>query len=109
MQVELRTVKADIAEVLRRYLERRLRFALGRFGERVGPVSVTVSRDDRGDATCRIRTQIVPFGRIEARDNDPDLFVAIDRVSGKVGRLFARQLQRAREARAGRESIRLVA
>ena len=41
MQVELRTVNTDIAEVLRGYVERRLRFALGRFGELVEPVSVT--------------------------------------------------------------------
>jgi regulator of nucleoside diphosphate kinase len=41
MQVELRTVNTDTAEVLRGYVERRLRFALGRFGELAEPVSVT--------------------------------------------------------------------
>ena len=109
MQVELRTVNTDTAEVLRGYVERRLRFALGRFGELVEPVSVTVSRNARGEAICRISTHIVPFGRVGVRETDRDLFVAIDRAAGRVGRLFGRELQRAREVRIGRESIRLAA
>jgi len=109
MQVELRTVNTDAAQVLRGYVERRLRFALGRFGERVEPVSVTISRNARGEAICSISMHIVPFGRVGVRETDRDLFVAIDRATGRVGRLFGRELQRAREARVGRESIRLVA
>jgi putative sigma-54 modulation protein len=109
MQVELRSVNTTMAEVLRGYVERRLRFALGRFGSRVDQVLVTVSRDDHNETTCRISTHIVPFGRVGVRETDPDLLVAIDRAAARVGRLFGRQLQRAREARAGRESIRLAA
>jgi hypothetical protein len=51
----------------------------------------------------------VPFGRVGVREIDRDLFVAIDRAAGRVGRLFGRELQRARELRVGRESIRLAA
>jgi putative sigma-54 modulation protein len=109
MQVELRTVNIDMAEVLRSYVERRLRFALGRFGERVEVVSVTVSRNARNEAICRISTHIVPFGRVGVRETDRDLFIAIDRATGKVGRLFGRELQRARETREGRETVRLAA
>lgn len=108
MQVELRTVNTDTAEVLRGYVERRLRFALGRIGEGIGPVSVTVSRDARGEATCRISSNIVPFGHVGVRETDPDLFIAIDRATGRVGRLFVRKLQRSREARTGRESVRVA-
>ena len=109
MQVELRTVNTDTAEVLRGYVERRLRFALGRIGEGIGPVSVTVSRDARGQATCRISSNIAPFGDVGVRETDPDLFIAIDRATGRVGRLFVRKLQRSREARTGRESVRVAA
>jgi ribosomal subunit interface protein len=109
MQVEVRTVNTDTADVLRGYIERRLRFALGRYGERVGRVSVTISRNGNGEASCRISSHIIPFGRVGVRESDADLFLAIDRAAGRVGRLFGRQLQRAREVRTGRESVRLAA
>jgi ribosome-associated translation inhibitor RaiA len=109
MKVELRIVNTAIAEVLRGYVERRLRFALGHLGEGVSPVSVTVSRNAGGEANCRISSHIVPFGEVGVRETDRDLFSAIDRATGKFGRLFGRTLQRAREAKAGRESVRLAA
>ena len=99
MQVELRIVNTEIAEVLRGYVERRLRFALGHLGEGVSLVSVTVSRNVRGEANCRISSHIAPFGQVGVRETDRDLFIAIDRATGKLGRLFGRTLQRARKAK----------
>ena len=43
MQVEIRIRNTDLADVLRSYTDRRLRFAVSRFGDRVGRVVVTVS------------------------------------------------------------------
>ena len=109
MHVELRTVNTDMADVLKGYIERRLRFALSRFGARVGHVLVTISREPGGESTCRISTEIIPFGRVGVKESDPDLFSAVDRAAGRVGRLFGRKLQRARQALARRESIRMAA
>jgi putative sigma-54 modulation protein len=109
MQVELRGANRDVAAVLQPYLERRLRFALGRFGSRVGQVLVTITRNGGAHTGCRISTGIVPFGRIDVEEIALDLFTAIDRAAGRVGRVFGRELERLRDARRTRESVRLVA
>lgn len=109
MRVAIHNYQADLAEAFKSYVERRLRFALGRFGERVGQVKVRTCTDGPAENNCRISAQILPFGRVEVEESDSDLFAAIDRATGRIGWLFGRELERVRDARAGRESIRLVA
>jgi putative sigma-54 modulation protein len=109
MNIELRTVNAGMADILRGYVERRLRFALGRFGDRVSQVVVTLSRNGGTQSTCRITTHMQPFGRVAVKESGLDLLAAIDRAAGRVGRLFGRELARLREARTTRESVRLSA
>lgn len=109
MRVAIHNYRADFAEAFRTYVERRLRFALNRFGGRVGPVTVRISANSPAEHSCRISTEMLPFGRIAVEETDSDLFAAIDRATGRIGWLFGRKLERAREARVGRESIRLAA
>ena len=109
MRVELRAESREVAEVLRGYVERRLRFALGRFGSRVGHVLVTISRNGRAHTGCRITTDIVPFGSVVVKEVDFDLFAAIHRATARAGRLFGRELERLRDARITRESVRMAA
>ncbi len=109
MQVAVRTERINVAELLQRYVERRLHFALGRFGSRVGRVSVSITGNaEPAEGKCRISTEILPFGRVAVQEADPDLFAAVDRATGRIGRLFSRELERQREIRSGRESIRLT-
>lgn len=109
MNVGMHVNDADLAVALKSYVERRLRFALGRFGGRVGQVTVRLGADGPTQSTCRIDTAILPFGRVAVEESDPDLFAAIDRATGRIGRLFGRELQRVRDARVGRESVRTAA
>lgn len=109
MQLDVRTHNLDISEVLTNYVERRLRFALGRFGERVGQISVRLCRNARTEMECRISTELKPFGRVAVEETDTDLFTAVDRATGRVGRLFGRELQRSHDIRIGRDSVRLTA
>jgi ribosome-associated translation inhibitor RaiA len=53
--------------------------------------------------------QILPYGQVMASENDFDLFAAIDRTAGKLGQQFGRALERMRDARVCRQSIRLAA
>jgi putative sigma-54 modulation protein len=96
MQVELRIRNTDLANVLRSYADRRLRFALSRYGDRVGRVVVTVSEFNEtglGIAkSCHIDAEVRPFSQVAARVTDPDLYMAIDRAAGRLGRLFASRL-----------------
>jgi len=97
MQVEVTIRNADLARRLRHYADRRLRFALSRFGDRVGSVLVALSGpngSEPGAATsCRITAEIRPFGEVEARETHPNLYLAIDRSVGRVGRILALRLE----------------
>lgn len=109
MHVAMHINDADLTEAFRGYVERRLRFALGRFGGRVGQVTVRIGGDGPTENRCRISTEVLPFGRVAVEESDPDLFAAIDRATGRIGRLFGRELERVRDARVSRESVRLAA
>jgi putative sigma-54 modulation protein len=110
MNLELRISNAGIAELLRRYIERRLQFALGRFGERVSNVSVRLNASGRAsESKCRITAQLRPVGTIAVEVRDPDLFTAMDRAAGRLSRRVAREVDRLSDLRTARETIRLVA
>jgi hypothetical protein len=98
----------DLAEASS-YLERRLRFGLGRFGARVGQVTVRLGSDAPAERQCRISGEVLPFGRVAVEERGFDLFATIDRATGRIGRLFGRELERVRDARVGREPVRLAA
>jgi putative sigma-54 modulation protein len=100
--------EADLGSAFKGYVERRLHFALGRFGDRVGAIAVRIMEDGRS-AHCRISTELRPFGRVSVDEVDADMFAAIDRATGRIGRVFGRELERARDARVSRESVRRAA
>jgi putative sigma-54 modulation protein len=107
LQLDVRVRDGDLTEFLHTYIDRRLRFALGRYGDRIGSISVKISRS--GDTDCRISVELRPFGRLAVQESGPDLFTAVDRATGRLGRLLTRQLDRSRDARTGRESVRFAA
>jgi ribosomal subunit interface protein len=99
--MELRIRNTDLSTVLRSYAERRLRFALSRFGDRAGHVVVTVSGLESADqaiaTSCDISADIRPFGQVTARETDRDLYAAIDRAASRLGRLFSSRLGRVKD------------
>ncbi len=110
MEVEVRIHGTDVADAVRSYTARRLHFALGRFASRIGRIVVRISDTNgvRGgiDQSCHISAELRPSGRVVLDQTDADLFTAIDRASERVGRAFRREIQRTRQARTGRESVR---
>lgn len=109
MQVAIHNYRADLTEALQSYVERRLKFALSRFGGRVGRITVRICADGPAEHNCRVSAEILPFGRIAVEESDADLFAAVDRATALIGRRFGRELARAHEARLGRETIRAAA
>jgi len=109
MRMAIHIDDANLAEAFRAYTERQLRFALGCFDGRVGQVTVRITGNEQAETRCRVSTEVLPFGRVAVEETDSDLFAAIDRATGRIGRLFGRELERGRSARAGRESIRMAA
>ena len=111
MNVDVRIQSSDLDVALRDYVIRRLHFSLGRFAGRLGRVVVRVSdlNGPRGgvDKSCRVVAELAPSGEaVSSEAVDANLFVAIDRVTERIGRSFSRRLERERERRSGRESIR---
>ena len=111
MNVEVRIQGTDLAEVVRRYAVRRLRFALGRFASRVGKVTVRITdvNGTRGgvDQCCHVSMERLPSGKLVVEQTDADLLSAIDRAVERVERTFKRDLQRARQTQTSHESVRI--
>jgi hypothetical protein len=109
MHTIVRINESELAEVFKSYVERRLRFALGRFGSRVGQITVRITGGGKEEYRCRITAEVLPFGRVSVEEAATDLFMAVDRSTGRIGRLFGRELDRVRDSRTARTSIRLAA
>ena len=116
MQVEIRGKGLHVTGVLSTYIQRRLSFALGRFGRRVERVLVRVE-DINGpkggiDKQCRVAV-VVPHSTTAVMQGiHPNIRVAIDRAIAKASRYVAGRLKQphwaklsARKSRASESRI----
>ncbi len=110
MQIELRIRNVNLAGSLQSYVERRLRYALRRLGNRLGRVKVWVSdiNGPRGgpDKHCRVSLELNPIGTLTAEGTHPDLYVSISGAVKRLGRLLDRRLDRDLTLKTGKASIR---
>lgn len=104
MRIHLRSRRFELTDALRAYAERRLLFALSRFGGRV--LSVMLRFDDvngpRGgvDKRCRIIAHLSPpWGDVRVEELDGDLYAAISRAADRLARAVAREAERRQEVR----------
>jgi putative sigma-54 modulation protein len=85
------------------HIERRLRFALARFGGRVEKVVVFLQdrNGPRGgvDKVCRILAKVQGCGAIMATVADSDWTAAVDRATTRIGHTVSRQIGRLRDRR----------
>ena len=97
MKIHIRGRNVELTEVLRTRVERRLGFALGRFGERIGRVLLRFSdtNSDDVDKRCQIVVGLRPRS-VRVEHTDADLFVALDRAADRASRSVARALERER-------------
>lgn len=82
------------------HIDRRLRFALGRFGSRVERLVVFL-KDDNGpkggiDKVCRILAKVRGCGIAMAAVVDSDWIAAVDRATTRIGHTVSRELERQR-------------
>jgi ribosome-associated translation inhibitor RaiA len=110
MYTELKMIRITPELLLKSYVDRRLHFALSRFGSRIGRVTVTislVSSGRPGDLRCRIIADMRPFGAITAEGTDLDAHSAIDRAIGRLLRRCDSKCVRQRNGAGRRTSIRI--
>lgn len=99
VKIQIRERNIEVSEHLRTHVERRLGYALARFGQRIARVIVRFS-DAEGEGGADKRCQIhVGLKSRSARveDADADLFIAVDRASERISRSVAHVLERERE------------
>lgn len=100
MKIHIRERNGRLTKALRAHVERRLGFALGQFGERIGRVVVRFSDQGGVDRRCQIEVGLHPRSvRVENTDADP--FAAVNHAADRVARSVARALERERELDAG--------
>lgn len=83
------------------HIERRLRFALARFGSRIEKVIVFL-HDHNGpkggiDKVCRVIVKTRGCGAVVAAVIDSEWVVAVDRATTRIGHTVARQIERLRD------------
>ncbi|VTT99613.1 ---NA--- : Ribosomal subunit interface protein OS=Candidatus Accumulibacter sp. SK-12 GN=AW08_02343 PE=4 SV=1: Ribosomal_S30AE [Gemmataceae bacterium] len=102
MWVEVIGRGVEVDEAVRYRVERRLRFALGRFGGVLGRVAVH-SADVNGprggvDKQCRVVADVTGcgYGPVVVQNAAADLAALIDRAADRAGRAVRRRMNRAR-------------
>ena len=71
MHVAIQVDDPVLTEAFKSYIERRLRFALGRYGGRVSQIAVRVGADGHNARRCRITAEALPFGRVAVEEFEP--------------------------------------
>ena len=101
MTINVRGYGIDVSPEVGGLVERRLSFALSRFGGRVRAVSVSLAdlNGPRGgiDKRCSMQARLAPRGSVRVEDTDSELPAAVDRAATRLARAIARALERRRE------------
>ena len=102
MRVEVSGGGIRLTKRLHADIERRLRFALGRFVDRIGRVKVRLEdvNGSRGaiDKACTLIVGLVGLKSVVARDVDSDIASVVERTAGLAARCVRRALERARSS-----------
>jgi putative sigma-54 modulation protein len=102
MKFGIRGRHIELTAALLAHVERRLRFAWSRFGQRIrhATVRLTDLNGRRGgvDKQCRVTVTLSPPSRkVMVGASDADLHAAIDRAADRLERSVTRELKRRRE------------
>jgi putative sigma-54 modulation protein len=110
MNVDLRMHQVDLVKALRSYLEKRLRFKLGRHADHVRTVRLRLNDQDGatdGTATvCFLAAQLVPSGEVIVRETSTDVYGAVSGAVERLKRTLRRKIEKQRNARRVRISVR---
>ena len=102
MQVDIRSQKTTVDEVLRAYVNRRLRLTLGRFGGVVAKVIVSIEEAYRNsgavDKLCQIHVILRPSGDFSVEAVGVTYRDVVDRATQRVARAIDLDLQRRGDA-----------
>ncbi|MGQ9649071.1 MAG: HPF/RaiA family ribosome-associated protein [Phycisphaerae bacterium] len=103
MRIQIFARNVTLEQEWEDFIERRLRFAIGRFASRIQEVIVRI-RDLNGprggiDQHCLIDAHILPSARKSAKAIGPDLGTAISKAVDRISRCIRTDLDRRRTRR----------
>lgn len=105
MQVHIVGQGFTLTDAIRAHVDRRMRFALGRFSGRVARVRIVLGNQSVSTGAlnkiCTVRVGLSGLPEILVEQIDSDIYAAIDRAADRVGRTVARRLDRALEVARG--------
>jgi ribosomal subunit interface protein len=84
----------NLTDALREHAERRVAFALSRFGDRMTRVTMRLADGNGADKRCVLRVRLAGMPDAVITERAGDLYAAIDRAADRAGRTVARRLQR---------------
>jgi ribosomal subunit interface protein len=94
MNLRIRAGKLEVTQALRQHVQQCLGLVLGRFGSRIGQVTVRFWQEDLA-RRCQIDVDLRPLRlRVEDRDGDP--FAAVKHAADRASRSIDRALERER-------------
>lgn len=100
MRIETRTTTFELTDAIREHVERRTRFALGRFADRVRAVRVTLGdvNGPRGGPDKRATVVVHAYAgwQVVVEDVDLDAYAAVASALARAGRTVRRSLERQR-------------
>ena len=103
MKIDFRVRGLEDPSALREQVERRLQFALGRFGHEVARVTVRLCDENgpRGgvDKRCHLTVRGPRLATVVIDERNSVAEAAVDLAAGRASRAVARLLDRRREAR----------
>jgi putative sigma-54 modulation protein len=103
MRLQIHSRGVELTPSLREYVERRLRFALGRFADRIAEVTASVEdlNGPRGglDQRCRLSVALVRSGRLLVEATATDAAGAASLASERMARRVRAELERRRSIR----------
>ncbi len=103
MRIEIRTLNQGLAAHQREFIERRLLYALGRFGSRIRRVLVRVEdlNGPRGglDKRCHVEAHLAGPGLLVVDVRDVELEPAVSRAAERMARRVRDELTTRRDAR----------
>lgn len=110
MDFDVRMYHVDLVNALRAYVERRLRFKLGRNEGHIRTLKCRLTEQDSvtgsGVKLCFLAAKLVPSGEVIITETNADLYVAVSRAIERLKTTLRRNLERQHDARRRREPVR---
>ena len=96
MRIALRPNGVSFSRLLRDSLKRRLRFALARYGEHIGGVTMRfwalATPTQTGQKRCQIEAELKLPKTLKAENTHADVLVAVDRAANRLARAIIREV-----------------